>query len=150
MVAFGISNAIPLTSICRKIASRIYRLMEIETEKNDRMTIRLGADAIDWMVKAGLVEAAAFNVIDNGGESQYYLMPTNDDFVEYVKSHSTGSLKANNGYTPWEAPVLTVGDYKLDIVKSARRFNMLSKYRYSEMPEVYSCLLYTSPSPRDS
>ena len=56
------------------------------------MTIRLGADAIDWMARAGLVEAAAFNVIDNGGESRYYLMPTDEDFVEYVKSHSTGSL----------------------------------------------------------
>ena len=27
VVAFGISNAVPLTSVCRKIASRIYRLM---------------------------------------------------------------------------------------------------------------------------
>ena len=140
VVAFSMSKAIPLTAVCRKIASRIYRLMDIETEKNDRMTIRLGGDAIHWMASVGLVKSASFNVADNGGEGQHFLMPTNEDFVEYIKSHSVGSLKANNGYTPWEAPVLTVGDYKLDIVKSARRYNMLSKYRYSEMPEVYSAL----------
>ena len=42
-------------------------------------------------------------------------MPTDEDFVEYIKTHSTGALEANNGYTPWEAPVLTVGDYKLTL-----------------------------------
>lgn len=140
VLAFGISNAIPLTAICRKIANRVYRIMDIKQEQNDRVTIRLGADAVDWASQAELVTAEKFAIADNEGQEQYFLMPLDDDFITYINENATGSLKANNGYTPWENPTLTVGEHRLDIVKSARRHNLLSLYRYSEMPEVYRCL----------
>ena len=136
----GISNSLPLTSVCRKTANRIYRAMDIEAEQEDRITIRLGADAIDWAAQAGLVEADKFSTGEADGQEQYFLMPTCEELVNYIKSQELPSLKADNGETPWTGPVLRVGEYKLDIVKSARRYGLLSNYRQSKMPDVYSAL----------
>ena len=139
-VAFTISHGIPLTGACRKVANRIFRIMGTEEEPNDRRTIRLGADCIDWVAKCGLVKAEKFSVIENGGKEQYFLSVIDEDFFKFVDQHSTGAIKANLGVTPWDAPVMKVGDRSIDIVKSARRYNLLSNYRYSKMPDVYSAL----------
>ena len=122
VLSFSISNGLPLTATCRKIANRIYRIIEADEEKNDRMSIRLGADAIDWAAKAGLVCAEKYGVIENDGKEQYFLKVLNEDFSNYIYENATGALTANNGVTPWDSPVLTVGEHRLDIVKSARRY----------------------------
>ena len=114
--------------------------MDLEPQDNQRTNIRLGADAIDWLARCGYVQAEKYSVIENGGQEQYFLTVTDEDFGNYVVNNSTGSLKANNGITPWTSPVIKIDDHRLDIVKGARRYGLMSNYRYSKMPDVYSAL----------
>ena len=147
VVAFSIANNIPLTATCRKVATRIFRILEIEESQDDTVVIKTGADFIDMMAQCDLVKAERFNVIDDDGKVQYFLMPTDEGFVEYIIEHSAGSLRANNGITPWTGPTLHVGEHRLDIVKSARRHGLLSNYRYSEMPDYYLTLNRLNETP---
>ena len=138
-LAFTLDNQVPLTAVCRKMANRVYRIVGMEGDKPANETIRIGGDILNWAASSKLVWPKMRQVLTKKGLKEQYHLDFDQDFQEFLK-HRLPELRLDNGVTPWVSPVLTVGDTKLDIVKSARRHNLLSDYRYSSMPLVYRAL----------
>ena len=139
IIALGINNTKALTSVLTMIGNRVYSLLEIE-ETDIEKIIRLGGAFIDVTTKLNLTNIKKYAVIEKDAQEQWFLVITDETFQNIIKDYAMPKLKANLGYQEWLGPVMNVADRKIDIVKKARRYGLLSKYRKTQMPDVYDAL----------
>ena len=139
VLTYSINENKPLAGTLSIIGQRVLQVLNIEEDDTAKI-MRIGAAFIDILTKAGYVDIDTFPIIEKEGRNQWFIVCKNDDFLEYIKSHALPKLKANLGYHEWTTPIISVANRKIDIVKRARQYKLLSNYRYSEMPTVYNSL----------